>query len=192
MKFHSKSFCQLVCTQVTLSGSFIEIESVGFYLQKLSNLEFYFAEFWNFENPKFKKVNWLKMGLFQKLAGSFSIKWEFAKMGISEVSTARIAKNGIPLYRETPVVVNGVHFNLTRLVKIHGKVDRVPPKNLGEMLIPRNKLRSPFFSVLSILKTFVFMQNSIFSQKWVPNIKLSNRSILFFFADFLNFLVSNV
>ena len=43
------------------------------------------------------------MGLFQKLAGSFSIKWEFAKMGISEVSTARTAKNGIPLYRETPV-----------------------------------------------------------------------------------------
>ena len=103
MKFHSKSFCELVCTQVTLSGSFIEIESVDFYLQKLPNLEFYFAEIWNFENPNFKKVNWLKMGLFQKLAGSFSIKWEFAKMGLSEVSTARIAKNGIPLYRETPV-----------------------------------------------------------------------------------------
>ena len=44
------------------------------------------------------------MRLFQKLAGSFSIKWEFAKMGLSEVSTARIAKNGIPLYRETPVL----------------------------------------------------------------------------------------
>ena len=43
------------------------------------------------------------MGLFQKLAGSFSIKWEFAKMGLSQVSTARFAKNGIPLYRETPV-----------------------------------------------------------------------------------------
>ena len=89
-------------------------------------------------------MNWLKMGLFQKLAGSFSIKWEFGKMGISEVSTARIAKNGIPLYRETPVVSKGTknHMFLVDLINksITGKDVE---ETLGRANITLNKNAVP-------------------------------------------------
>ena len=44
------------------------------------------------------------MGIFWKLAGSFSLKWEFAEMGLLPKSSPPFGKNGIPLYRETPVM----------------------------------------------------------------------------------------
>ena len=57
----------------------------------------------NFGENEQETVQLTEMGLLWKVAGSFSLKWEFVKMGIWTTFVVSKNRNGIPFYREHPV-----------------------------------------------------------------------------------------
>ena len=58
----------------------------------------------NFGGNEQETVQNTEMGLLWKVAGSFSLKWEFVKMGIWITFGVSKNRNGIPFYREHPVL----------------------------------------------------------------------------------------
>ena len=113
-----------------------------------------YNRFWKIWNPIFWKlkerispklgeneqetVQNTEMGLLWKVAGSFSLKWEFVKMGIWTTFGVSKIRNGIPFYREHPVREKGKSYGepyagifqklqdkLDEQLELHGAVCKV-------------------------------------------------------------------